>query len=175
MVSSGRPGHGLIGYGISMYHPLCAYTCRDVLASSMLNCSETMDMADSMGMEMGGETTPECYATDDSFLQTLAGCMSDHCQNMPIWDLEKYWMMNVAGTAVNQPLPKATYQQTLANITAKPTDTLVAGEDLNKTMLVSEKDFQASHNALSVFEAMEDNHETYGYVAINFSVSCPAD
>ena len=148
-----------------MYHPLCAYTCRDVLAASMLDCSETTHMSDSMGMEMESETTPECYASDDSFLQTLAYCMSTHCGDVAIWDLEKYWMMNVAGKQSNQPVPKATYQQTLANITLRPADTLVAGEDLNKTRIISDEDYEASHNALSIFEAMEDNHETYGCVS----------
>lgn len=166
MVSTGRPGHGLIGYGISMYKPLCAYTCRDVLSTSMLNCSEHMDMSEGMDMEMdmGSATSPECYATDDAFLETLAYCMSTHCQNVPVWDLEKYWNMNIAGTQPKQPVPKATYQQTLANMTTEPTDTLVVGEDLNKTMIVSEEGYQSSYNAQSVFEEMEDHHETYGCV-----------
>ncbi|KAL8733938.1 MAG: hypothetical protein Q9181_003389 [Wetmoreana brouardii] len=168
MVSTGRPGHGLVGYGISMYNPQCAYACRDVLSTSMLNCSEPMDMSGGMGMMdmgMGAETSPECYATDDAFLSTLAYCMATHCQKVAVWKLERYWNRNVAGTQPNQPIPKATYQQTVANITTKPTDTLVAGEDLNKTMIVSDEDHQASYNAQSVFEEMERNHETYGCVS----------
>ena len=164
MVSIGRDGRGLIGYGIQMYNPLCAYTCRDVLSTSMLNCSETMDMSASMGMEMGSETSPECYATDDAFLDTLAYCMSTRCRDVPVWHLEEYWIMNVAGHLPTQPLPKATYQQTLANMTFKPIKTLVSGEDLNHTMIVADEDYQASYNAQGVFEKMEQHHETYGCV-----------
>lgn len=147
-----------------MYKPLCAHACRDVLSTSMLNCSNHVHMAGSMGMDMGSDTSPECYATDDAFLQTLAYCISTHCQGVAVWSLERYWNMNVAGTSPGQPLPKATYQQTLTNITMKPTETLVVGEDLNKTMIVSDEDYKASYNAHGAFEKMERNHETYGFV-----------
>ena len=162
-MSAGRPGHGLIGYGISMYKPLCAFTCRDVLSSSMLNCSVPMDEAD-MDMDMDSATSPECYSTDDAFLETLAYCMSTHCPDIAVWELEKYWRTNVAGTQLNQPIPKANYQQTLANITTEPTNTLVIGEELNKTMIISHEDYEASYNAHGVFEKMEVTHETYGCV-----------
>ncbi|KAI4244238.1 MAG: hypothetical protein L6R42_010506, partial [Xanthoria sp. 1 TBL-2021] len=167
-VSTGRDGHGLIGYGITMYNPLCAYTCRDVLSTSMLRCSEHTDMHMHGGMlkkremDMGVETSPECYASDNSFLRTLAYCMSTHCQDVAIWDLEKYWNLNVAGRQPNQPVPRATYQQTLAKIATEPKDKLVVGEELNHTMIVSDEAYQASYNAQAMFEKMENNHEKYG-------------
>jgi hypothetical protein len=37
--TAGGAGHGFIGYGIDMYDPECAYSCRDALSSSVLNCS----------------------------------------------------------------------------------------------------------------------------------------
>lgn len=163
MTSGGRPGHGLIGYGISMYNPLCAFTCRDVLSTSQLSCSEHMHGSE-VEMDMDSATSPECYATDDTFLETLAYCMSTHCPDLAVWDLERYWSMNVAGTKLIQPLPKASYQRTLADIRTKPTTTLVIGEELNKTMIVSHEDYQASYNAHGVFEKMEINHEKYGCV-----------
>lgn len=165
-VTTGRDGHGLIGYGISMYKPLCAYVCRDLLSTSMLNCSETMDMSGGMSMHMHGasETSPDCYATDDAFLGTLAYCISTHCQGTAIYELERYWSLNVAGRQPDQPLPKASYQETLAGITLEPTETLVVGEELNQTMLVSDEDYEMSYNAQAIFEKMEVNHETYGYV-----------
>lgn len=163
-MSTGRPGHGLIGYGISMYKPLCAFICRDVLSSSMLNCSAPMDNAE-MDMDMDSATSPECYATDNVFLETLAYCMSTHCQDIAVWELEKYWRANVAGTQLNQPVPKASYQQALANITTEPTDTLVIGEKLSKTMVISHEDYTSSYNAHGVFEKMEVTHETYGCVS----------
>lgn len=148
-----------------MYNPLCAFTCRDVLSSSELSCSEHMH-GSGMDMDMGMDsaTSPECYATDDTFLQTLAYCMSTRCPDLAVWDLERYWSMNVAGTKQIQPLPKASYQRTLADISTAPTATLVEGEELNTTMIVSHEDYEASYNAHGVFEKMEINHETYGCV-----------
>lgn len=167
MVPTGRVGHGLIGYGISMYKPLCAFTCRDVLSSSRLDCSPHMHASEGMEMDMhmASDTSPECYAADNAFLQTLAYCMSTHCQNMATWELERYWNMNAAGKQPNQPVPKATYQQMLASMTMEPRDTLVVGEDLNKTMLISDGDYRASYNAQGLFERMEVHHETYGCVS----------
>ena len=165
-ISRGRDGHGLIGYGISMYEPLCAYTCRDVLSASMLNCSEQTHMHGGMvmkrEMEMDMETSPECYASDHAFLYTLAYCMSTHCQDVAVWDLEKYWNMNVAGRHSNQPVPKATYQETLADVITKPNDTLVVGEELNHTMIISDEDYRGSYNAQRMFEKMEKSNERYG-------------
>ncbi|KAL9004309.1 MAG: hypothetical protein Q9188_002873 [Gyalolechia gomerana] len=175
MVSTGRPGHGLVGYGISMYNPQCAFACRDVLSTSILNCSEPADMSHGMGMEMSmeSETSPECFATDDAFLSTLAYCITTHCQQVAAWKLEKYWNMNVAGRQPNQPIPKATYQRTLASIDTKPTYSLVVGGELNRTMIVSDEDYQESYNAQSVFEEMERNHETYGIVLIVSGAAIP--
>lgn len=175
MESGGRAGHGLIGYGISMYNPPCAFACRDVLSTSTLNCSEPVDMSHGMGMDMGmeSETSPECYATDDAFLSTLAYCMDTHCQNLAVWKLEEYWNMNVAGRSSDQPKPKMTYQQSLANINTEPTDVLIIGEQLNLTMLVAEEDYQKSYNAQSAFEEMERNHETYGIVLIVSGAAIP--
>ena len=164
MMMTGRPRHGLIGYGISMYKPLCAFTCRDVLSSSVLNCSAPMDTSQ-MEEGMDSATSPECYATDDAFLDTLAYCISTHCQDATVWDLERYWTMNVAGTLSHQPLPKASYQQTLATITKVPTGTLVIGEKLNRTSIISSGDYESSYNAQGIFEKMEVKHETYGCVS----------
>lgn len=86
MVSSGRAGHGLIGYGINMYSPNCCSSCRDVLSGSQLNCSDVMDMEGMAGMDMTGSdftTSAECYATDDAFLQSMAICISQRCPTDP--------------------------------------------------------------------------------------------
>lgn len=116
-----------------------------------------------MSMDMGsGDTEPECYATDDAFLQTLAWCMSTRRKDVHEWRLERYWKANVAGTASIQPDPKETYGQALAETVEAPTETLVSGDPLNKTSLVSETDYVSNWNALVAFEMSEDTHERYG-------------
>ena len=165
-VTTSRAGHGLIGYGIDMYDPNCAYTCRGVLASSALECSipAMSGSGTSTSMSMDAETEPACFASDDTFLQTLAWCISTHCKNeVPIYVLEKYWLRNVAGTQSVQPSPKYSYQQALAKIAGDPTETINSGNPLNTTSVVAEEDFIANFNAQAIFQAEEILHEEYGY------------
>jgi hypothetical protein len=168
MTSAGRPGHGLIGYGIVMYKPNCAYSCQASLTSTVLSCSEVMP-PDMEGMEMsmddGPMTSPECYASDDAFLQTLAYCMSIKCvgaNEAPTWQLEKWWSENVAGRASEQPLPKETYAEALGKINIAPTKVVAAGDSLNETSLVNEDDYVANFNAQEAFEDGEVLHEKFG-------------
>jgi hypothetical protein len=168
MVSQGRPEHGLIGYGIEMYKPPCAHACRDTISNSQLNCSEAMEDTHSgvSGMDMGGEivTEPECYATDDIYLQTLAYCISTHCHHVEKWRLEQYWAKYTVGRDAGQPDPKETYQQALAKVTEAPTKTLVSGDPLNQTSLVNEDDYTMNYNGDANFENVENIHEKYGFV-----------
>ncbi|EXJ56262.1 uncharacterized protein A1O5_12718 [Cladophialophora psammophila CBS 110553] len=183
MVSSGRDGHGLIGYGIQMYFPVCATACRDVLSGSQLNCSEVMEMDDVGGMDMGGGdymTSPDCYATDDAFLQSVAWCIRQRCyvdpkrpDDLPVWQVERWWLDYIPGRLKVQPEPKETYQQALAKVTTPPTEILVAGEPLNQTMLVSDGDYWPDRNADSIFEVAEVTHERYALVVFLSGVIFP--
>ncbi|KAF2812738.1 uncharacterized protein BDZ99DRAFT_569364 [Mytilinidion resinicola] len=172
VVSNSRRGHRLISYGITMYKPTCAFACRDTISGSPLNCStEEMEMG---SMDMGGASTgPECYATDESFLQTLAWCISTHCQGVTVWKLERFWRMNVAGNGAVQPDPKETYQRALAKVTNPPTEILVTGDPLNKTSLVTEDDWIANYNVDSISEIQEDTHERYCLVVFLSGVVIP--
>ncbi|KAF2738963.1 ferric reductase-like protein transmembrane component 4 [Polyplosphaeria fusca] len=165
-----RTGHGLVGYGIEMYQPLCASTCRTVLSPCTLDCSTEMEMDmshhDMSSMDPMFETAPECYATDDIFLQSMAYCISTKCADVPDWKIEKYWKENIAGSEDVQPDPKWTYSQALENIKEKPTETVMSGDTLNKTMLISEDDWLPNWNAQGAFEHQEGLHAKYSIVIL---------
>ncbi|KAJ4360553.1 uncharacterized protein N0V89_001118 [Didymosphaeria variabile] len=170
-----RAGHGLIGYGIDMYKPNCAYSCRAAISSCTLNCSTMMEM-DGMDMSMDDvmmETSADCYATDDAFLQTMAYCISQKCEGLQKWELEKYWNDNIPGTSAVQPVPKRTYQETLDKIASPPIQTVIGGDPLNKTMLVSEDDWLANWNAQDSFEEAEGKHEKYSIIIVVTSFALP--
>ncbi|KIW16144.1 hypothetical protein PV08_06195 [Exophiala spinifera] len=182
MTSNGRARHGLIGYGIKMYYPNCCSSCRSVLSGAQLNCSETMDMEGMAGMDMGGSdfsTSSDCYATDDAFLQSMAVCISEKCpkdpsaKNLRDWQIEQWWQMNIPGTAAVQPDPKETYQEALAKVQTTPEDTIISGNPLNRTMLVSDDDYQPNWNANNAFEHGEILHERYGLVVFLSGVVIP--
>lgn len=163
MVSKGRVGHGLIGYGINMYQPFCASGCRDSIKKATLNCTPPM-VHGAMGGHSMATTSPECYATDDAFLTTLAYCVSQHCNDLPVWKIEKWWKANVAGNQESQPDPKWTYQETLARIITPPVTTYIAKSALNATNLVSNATWLGNYNGDREFETLEITTEKFGYV-----------
>lgn len=161
--SQGRPGYGLIGYGIPMYKPPCAYSCRSSI-SNPLDCGDHehhMPMVRRMsGMDMK-MPTPECYASNTPFLQTLAYCMSTHCQDVEVWELERYWEMNVAGRLVHQPSPNMTFQEALESISEPPTEVVPAEEMLMSVSLVDEESYVGNFNGNFGFESNETIHSRY--------------
>jgi hypothetical protein len=85
-------------------------------------------MASHHGMDMAWmvdeSPSPECYAANDAFLQTLAYCIYSHCQTQANSTLQKYWELNVAGSEQDQPLPKESYHQALQSIGFRPNATM---------------------------------------------------
>ncbi|RHZ67158.1 putative ferric-chelate reductase (Fre2) [Aspergillus thermomutatus] len=162
---NGRPGYGLIGYGISMYRPLCAYACRASITNP-LDCNKTADHnMDMSSMEMD-TPSPSCYANNDPFLQTLAYCMYTHCADLSVSVLENYWELNVAGRLQHQPSPKESYQEALGSLAKPPTTTLNTSEVLDIASLVVEETYLSNCDTLSTFEAVETSHERYGLVLL---------
>ncbi|EAL85037.1 hypothetical protein KXW29_008067 [Aspergillus fumigatus] len=165
--TNGRPGHGLIGYGISMYKPVCAYACRASITNPLV-CDNTIDHdmamdAASMAMDT---PSPACYANNDPFLQTLAYCMYIHCADVSVSVLETYWELNVAGRQQHQPSPKESYQEALGSLARPPTLILNTSAVLDIPSLVEEETYLSNHNTLRVFEAVETSHERYGLVLL---------
>ncbi|KAI3547549.1 ferric reductase transmembrane component 4 [Colletotrichum filicis] len=179
----GIAGHGLIGYGITMYQPLCAYSCRVALSASPLNCSKVMEIH---GMTMA-DTSPECYANDNVFLTSFAWCIHTRCTDLSIWEIEKYWQSTEAsirnshrrldepGVNVNAypPAPKWTYQEALSNVNGTPTATVVFALPLKEKSLVSDADYQVQYNTMGMFEKMEVAHERYGLILIALGAAVP--
>lgn len=160
-----RRESGLIGYGIAAFDPFCAFGCRDSISGATLNCSEvtTEEMDGMPGMtETMVMTEPECYATDDVFLQTLALCIQSHCQDIQVSKLERYWERNVVGTNEDQPDPKYTYQQALAKINSTSIATYDGTGSLNETSAVSEVLWFANYNTDEIFIRQESQQEKFG-------------
>ncbi|KAF2773969.1 hypothetical protein EJ03DRAFT_323320 [Teratosphaeria nubilosa] len=162
MISAGRPGHGFIGYGITMYNPRCAYACHDSISNPLRCSTEDNSMP---GMTMW-DTPPECYANDDPYLQTLAYCIFTRCEDVEVWQLERYWNMNVAGRHTRQPLPKYSYQEAMAKIERLPNSTISKDDVLAAVSLVDEETYDANDNTLRVVEKMEARQDDYGLVLL---------
>ncbi|EAW19858.1 putative ferric-chelate reductase (Fre2) [Aspergillus fischeri NRRL 181] len=161
--TNGRPGHGLIGYGISMYKPVCAYACRASITNP-LNCGTAVEheIDTDMSRTTMNTPSPSCYANNDPFLQTLAYCMHTHCTDVSVSVLEHYWELNVAGRQQHQPSPKESYQEALESLARPPTIILNTSAVLDIASLVEEETYLSNYNTLWAFEAVETSHERYG-------------
>jgi hypothetical protein len=162
-VSQGRTQHGLIGYGIHMYDPACAFACRDTVTSWMLDCGDAGTGGHSHHGDMETETpSPLCYATNDPFLQTLAWCISTHCEDDPIPKLESWWEKYLVGRTPGQPSPKTSYQKALNDTQNIPTSIVNDGDILNRTSLVNEDMWLANFNGDHGYDITEATSSTYG-------------
>lgn len=159
--SSGRPGHGLIGFGIVMYKPECAFACRGTLPLSSIPCDIHLHGHHSSSV------SAECLAESDAYLESAAWCISVKCgvegEDVPVSELEKWWEMDLVGRKLDQPAPKWTYQESLARVSKNPpTETLEEEGVFNRTVLVDEQQYIAAWNGNTAFEEVEINHEIYG-------------
>ncbi|KAG9234981.1 ferric reductase like transmembrane component-domain-containing protein [Amylocarpus encephaloides] len=162
----------LIGYGIDMYKPSCAFACRAAIASAPLSCS---DVGDSHGMSHHGSgmTSPECRASDTSFLTTLAWCIKSTCAsyNIDTWKLEKYWREKTTGDMAVA--AKWTYGEATQQVVEIPKEELGEDTTLNMTVLVPHDSWLVQKLTMEYFEGAETTHSRYGIVILVVGFSIP--
>ncbi|KAG5661818.1 hypothetical protein KAF25_004057 [Fusarium avenaceum] len=174
MSTSGRERYGLIGYGISMYDPPCAFACIDTVNGWALQCDDDHGMDDDMGSMHIAAATPECKATNDMFLETMAWCFYTHCPEAKNSTLEAVWETDIVGRLKTQPSPKYSYQVALSSVSASPPKSILDSMAvLNKTSLVDEDVWLSNFNADDIFEKMEIVTEKYGIILMATCVAIP--
>ncbi|RGP78968.1 ferric-chelate reductase [Fusarium longipes] len=173
-VTTGRERYGVIGFGITMYDPPCAYACIDTVKSWNLKCDGDHGMDHSMGSMHMAAATPECKATNDPFLTTLAWCFHTHCADTKNSTLERIWELDIVGRKKVQPSPKYSYQVALALASESiPTQVVDSEEVLDRTSLVDEAVWLSNYNADYIFEKMEAVTEKYGIILMVGTVAIP--
>ncbi|KAH8711913.1 ferric reductase-like protein transmembrane component 4 [Phaeosphaeriaceae sp. PMI808] len=170
-----RRNYGLVGYGFQIFQPPCAFACRDAIAGAKLKCSTVDGMSAMEGMDMGGMvmTDPQCYATDDVFLQTMAWCISSRCKSISTWKLERYWKENIPGALAVQPDPKETFQEALAKVIDTPTVVYAEPGSLNVTSNIAEDLWFAAYNTDIIFAHQESMQEGYALILFLSGVIIP--
>ncbi|KAI3578564.1 hypothetical protein IWW34DRAFT_915659, partial [Fusarium oxysporum f. sp. albedinis] len=150
----------LIGYGQSWYDPPCAYAYRAVIGNAPLNYPSMAH--GSMGTSKhshGGSALAPCIATNNDFLHTLAYYLSTRCADVSPSKLESYW----AGQATGDKFVSAkwTYVAVLADVTAPPKRTYIAGDTLNYTALIADTDYKYQYDFNVFFDWEEAVQSTY--------------
>ncbi|KAF2748707.1 hypothetical protein M011DRAFT_457430 [Sporormia fimetaria CBS 119925] len=165
----------LIGYGISMYKPNCAFACRSHFASAMLSCSgdDHFQGAHSHG---AGPTSPDCRAGDTAWLTTLAYCINSTCTDVAPWRLEQYWADKCTGDPSVQ--PKWTYAEALVELEKSGPPTQELDEEaempvLNFTALYNQQSWETARGTLFHFEYAETMHSRYGIVLLVIGFGTP--
>ncbi|KAH8678820.1 ferric reductase like transmembrane component-domain-containing protein [Tricladium varicosporioides] len=157
---------GIVGFGITLYQDLCCQACHDSLSTLYLNCttfsddSMSMGMSMDMSMDMMGTTSPECYASNIPWLQTMAYCIQQNC-NADGYPAEKqascFSTQAVAGAAT------PTFKDSLP----ATAPTVELGEDemwLNVTSLVNKNIYYKTHGTLGEFARSEYIHTRYSVI-----------
>ncbi|KAF2867716.1 ferric reductase like transmembrane component-domain-containing protein [Massariosphaeria phaeospora] len=162
----------LIGYGIPMYKPNCAFACRSLFASAMLECSAHDHVAGAHS-HGAGPTSPECRAGDTPWLTTLAYCIKSTCIDVAPFRLEAYWAEQCTGDAAVQ--PKWTYQETLTELEKVPRPSAQLGEEemLEFTALYDEETWESYRGTLFHFEYAETMHSRYGIILLVVGFGSP--
>lgn len=137
-----------VGMGAPYSQPYCAFACRAVISSANLTC--TTPPHSMPGMIMAAKTTSACRAVNDFFLTSLAYCIKSQCLNIPIGDLELYWIAQTTGDR-NVPA-KWNYATTLQHINGTPGITWVPGYSLDSTMLVPQASWDIQYKFLQVMD-----------------------
>ncbi|KAG4273086.1 hypothetical protein FPRO04_09923 [Fusarium proliferatum] len=162
---------GLMGYGQSWYDPPCAYACRAVIGRAPLDCPSMDHHTDTSEHSHCGSPLAPCIATNSDFLRTLAYCLSTRCGDVSASKLEACW----AGQATGDKTVSVewTYGAALANVTAPPKRTYVAGNTLTYTALVADADYQHQYDFNVFFDWEKAVQSTYVIVLISIGVATP--
>lgn len=164
-VQQSRPW-GIVGYGIDMLKPSCAFACRQILAQSPLNCS-TPPTADrhQTGGKLTFETSLECFASNDPFLLSLAWCVANHCRTpVPIapveeWVLYWFWEHEVVPDELEL---KYTFNEALAKCGDDGLKRVhTSGELLDSPGIVNESEWAVSESTMRWITNTEENHSVY--------------
>lgn len=157
-MSGGRPGSGLIGYGINMYKPYCASACHDSIPMKM-HCE---DGSDTMSMSDGEEPMPsaDCVASSAPFLQSVAYCVDQKCpSSLSQSARDHWWTYNMIGRKMVQPKPNITYEQALQAVkSSPPTTTLSSDGVLESPVLVNDTQYISNYHASISFQGAEQAH-----------------
>jgi predicted ferric reductase len=112
-------GVGFIGYGKTLYHPTCAFACRNVIKGCKLACTPAQSTTNHGTAHSPVSTPPDCFVQDAAFLRTLAICIDTYCplSDSPSRELiEDYWASHLGtGTLGDYRwVPAASYHDALA-------------------------------------------------------------
>ena len=146
---------GLIGYGLVLYEPACAWACLECLVGP-LNCSSegVTDLP-----------TPECQSHNEHYLRTAAFCMKQRCGHLSLAELDKFYSLKFPGDKDALEPPFQSYTQLLPTLTT-PTRALNVSEPLTYTAYVPDDQWTPMYDTMRLMMRTETYASTYSLVII---------
>ena len=163
----GPPPRGLVGFGIPMYEPSCAFACQRILQTSKLNCS-TPPVADRWhgGSGLGFDTSDDCYASDTAFLLSLAWCLHQRCDEHS-WTISRFWTAELAHK------PTYAFEEALDLCDVDSLEVLTPGDALNHPRAVAEADWKKTATSMEDFAHTEAQGSKYALLLLLTIVFTP--
>lgn len=110
----------------------------------------------------GDKPSPECYANNKPYLQTLALCIDQRCSaDVPISTRDRFFEMSIGGRLKQPPMPVYSYMEALLSIEHTPTNSTPSDEMLMQVSLVEDEDYISNFNGNHGFELAESTHSLY--------------
>ncbi|ATY60243.1 ferric-chelate reductase [Cordyceps militaris] len=170
-LSNGKTKNGLIGYGIRLYEPACAHACWDTIAY-MTNCTTDMSNSRFLNPDITAadrtttdksevEENPYCNAQYEPYLQTLAWCIHQECQEETELDLERFWWDEGPGKDNSS---VETYSQIWARVKDTPMEPINEHATLNYTATVPSDQWKLNYDNIVSLTRIEITHEKYALI-----------
>ena len=187
-------GTGILGAGKWLYKPVCAHTCRYILATNPILCETSeQDVADHYHHDSHSSMRllrrqhhmvpddPACFLFDDAFLRSVALCIDDHCyteyarEEVTLSSIERWWSGHLATGSIGDwsehMQPIMSYQEALR--LAKQDQSETKGDvpyieleaPLNTTSRIREEDYVPTLNYQISFQWGEFDHGMNRYVS----------
>ncbi|KAG7111374.1 Calcium-transporting ATPase 2 like protein [Verticillium longisporum] len=160
-----------------MYDPPCAFACRDAIAPHRLNCSTVEPKPRERrhgGHKPKFKTTPACFATDDSYLQSMAWCIQARCDDLETWAIDKFWGADVIwNQADHHETPRLGFHDALSQAGKAPNEEMEEHEVLTGAKLVPDKDWDRAFAMVRTFARVETSNSKYGIIVVLTAVLLP--
>jgi len=160
-----KRAQGLVGFGITLYgNKACPYSCMVGTYYNRLNCSYTPEEVAAKGLETWESTPPECYASDEAYLTTIALCYNEFCKGLSFVEkTELYQTLTVGwGEEGESTLePKMSYEMALMSIKYPVDDIMEEDGNLTRTARTPADLIEKYMNAYLAYEDAEVGNSRY--------------
>ncbi|KAF2434880.1 hypothetical protein EJ08DRAFT_685771 [Tothia fuscella] len=137
----------IFGLRKQIYIPRCAHACKAAIADSPLECTKKI-------------TSPQCFAINEPYLQTLAFCIASHCNNETDAARDRFWNQYLVGWKSTTPRPIYGYQNALEKA-GVPLLIMKDGQRLEQVSRVSDEDYHRAYSSLADWNESEMYHTRF--------------